>query len=140
MNALRIGYVSFIAIYLMLQVVVSRHVRGKTLYVDANRIATLLNLRRPTPKSSPFSDLNNIVIQANKMATVLCGEPTVWDTPLLKISGLTTDYRLLNTFVYHNIEPRSHKSDLLYPQAFLLYSLGTCTSVDILMTILESMV
>ena len=53
------------------------YVRGKTLYVDANRIATLLNLRRPTPRSYPFSDPNNIVIQANEVATVLCGEPTV---------------------------------------------------------------
>ncbi|XXG62247.1 hypothetical protein AAC387_Pa05g0647 [Persea americana] len=91
------------------------YVRGKTLSVVANRIVTLLNLRRPAPRSYPLSDLDNIVIQANEVATVLCGEPTVWDTPLLKISGLTTDYRLLNTFFCHNIEPKSHKSDLLYP-------------------------
>lgn len=47
---------------------------------------------------------------------------------------------MLNTFVYHNnIEPRGHTSDLLYPQAFLLYSLGTGTVVDIPRTIFYSM-
>ncbi|RWR77718.1 hypothetical protein CKAN_00621900 [Cinnamomum micranthum f. kanehirae] len=115
------------------------YVRGKTLHVNANKIATLLNLRRPTARSYPFADAENIEIQGNEVATVLCGEPIIWDTPTFSISGLTTDYRLLNTFVCNNIEPRSHQSDLLYPQAFLLYSLGTGNSVDIPLTILESM-
>lgn len=107
--------------------------------MDANRSATLLNLRRPARPSYPFPDQDNLEIQANELATVLCGEPTVWDSPVLKIFGLTSDYRLLNTFVCHNIEPRGHTSDLLYPQAFLLYSLGTGTSVDVPQTILDSM-
>eukprot|EP00268_Persea_americana_P034958 TRINITY_DN3454_c1_g2_i1.p1 TRINITY_DN3454_c1_g2~~TRINITY_DN3454_c1_g2_i1.p1 ORF type:complete len:152 (-),score=19.87 TRINITY_DN3454_c1_g2_i1:484-939(-) len=53
------------------------YVWEKTLSVDANKIATLLNLRRPAPRSYPFSDSDNIVIQANEVATVLCGEPTL---------------------------------------------------------------
>lgn len=75
----------------------------------------------------------------NEVATVLSGEPTIWDSPVLKIFGLTTDYQLLNRFVCHNNEPKGHTSDLLYPQALLLYSLGTGSSVDIPRTILNSM-
>ncbi|RWR73042.1 hypothetical protein CKAN_00129200 [Cinnamomum micranthum f. kanehirae] len=115
------------------------YVRGKTLIEDANRIATLLNLRRPVPRSYPIPNPDNIVIETNEVATVLCGEPTEWDTPVLKISDLTFDYRTLNIFVCNNIEPRSHISDLAYEQAFLLYCLGIGTSVDILLTIFESM-
>ena len=115
-------------------------VQGNIFSVDANRIARLLNLQRPAHRSDPFLNSDNNVIQVNEVATVLCCKPTVWNTPYLKISSLTASYRLLNTFVCCNIEPRSHKSDLLYPQAFLLYSLGTGTSVDIPLTILESMV
>ncbi|RWR73459.1 hypothetical protein CKAN_00173800 [Cinnamomum micranthum f. kanehirae] len=117
----------------------STYVRGKTLTVDANRITTLLNLRRPIPRSYPIPNPDNIVIETNEVATVLCGEPTEWDTPVLKISDLTSDYRTLNTFVCNNIEPRSHTSDLAYEQAFLLYCLGIGTSVDIPLTIFESM-
>lgn len=115
------------------------YVRGKTLTVDANSIATLLSLQRPVHISYPTNDLDNMMMQANEVATELCGKPTVLDSPVLKIFGLTTDYRLLNTFVCYNIEPRSHRSDLIYSQAFLLYSLGTSTSVDIPQAILESM-
>lgn len=73
------------------------------------------------------------------MATALCGEPIVWVPPVLKISGLSIDYRLLNIFVCHNMEPRGHSFDLFYPQACLLYALATGTSVDVPQTILAFM-
>ena len=52
-------------------------VRGKTLSVDANKIATLFNLRRLVNPFYPFPNPDNVEVQANEVATVLCGEPTV---------------------------------------------------------------
>lgn len=115
------------------------YVRGKTLSVDADKIATLLNLNRPAHRIYPFHSQGDVVFQGDGVATILCGGPSIWNSQTLKITGLTTDFRTLNTFVCYNIEPRGHKSDLLYPQAFLLYALATTTSVDIPLTILESM-
>ena len=76
--------------------------------MDANKIATLLKLRRPAIPTYPFPNPDNIELQADEVATVLCGVPAEWHPPVLKISGLTTDFRMLNTLVCNNIEPSGH--------------------------------
>ena len=107
--------------------------------MDANRIATLLKLRRPAHPSYPFPNPDDVELQANEVATALSSEPTEWHSPVLKISGFTTDFRMLNTLVYNNIEPSGHSSDLLFFQAALLFYLSTGTSVDVALTIFNSM-
>lgn len=100
------------------------YVQGKTLSVDANNIGSLLKLRKPKHSHYPFPDPDNHEYQMNELATVHCGEPTIWDFTVLKIFDLTSYYRLLNTFVCHIIEPRGHTSDLPYPRAFSSIFLG----------------
>lgn len=91
------------------------YVHGKTIFVDADRIGALIQLGRPNHPYYPFPDPENIEYHKNEVAKVLCGAPTEWNSPVLKISSLTSDNQLFNTFVCHNIETRGHTSDLLYP-------------------------
>ena len=131
---------NFTATCLRLQLLCSRHMLGERccLWMQIRLLRYSIYVDPANP-SYPFPIPDNVEVQANEVATVLCGEPTVWSSSILKISGLTTDYQLLNTFVCHNIEPRGHSSDLLFPQAALLYYLGTGTSVDVALTIFNSM-
>ena len=53
------------------------YVQGKTISVDANQIATLLDLQRLASPSYLFPDPNNREFQADEVVTALYGELTV---------------------------------------------------------------
>lgn len=112
----------------------------KLLKTGCGSFTVICLIRRPDNPYYPFRYPKNIECHKNEVAIMLCGAPIEWNSLVLKISYLMSDYRLLDTFVCHNIEPRDHIFYLIYPQTFLLYSLGTSDAIGIPKTILDSMV
>lgn len=52
---------------------------------------------------------------------------------------MTGDYRLLNRFVCHNLEPRGRTSNVNQKNGYLLYTIGTGKSINVPLVIVNGM-
>lgn len=101
--------------------------------------AKLVKVRRPPNPCYPFLDPENVIKFSDAVSTELTGEPSEWARDLLHQHELTDDYRHFYIFVNHDIEPCGHILDPKYPQAYLLYAIGTGLLVDIPKTMFDAM-
>lgn len=127
----RTGFVSSIVTCTMFFKTTSRHVRGKTITVTPDSITKLIDVRHTPNPYYAFPNPNNIVMHKDDVTTTLCGRETEWNSEVLYTHELIVDYRILNIFVCHTIEPRGETSDIYYSQAYLLYATGMGLNVDI---------
>ena len=73
-------------------------------------IASFMDI--PVVKNPDYPIPANTRIDYNLVGTTICGVHTVWPGGLIPHGNLTDEYRFLNRFVCHNLEPRGHTSDV----------------------------
>ena len=89
---------------------IKTYVSGKWITISIVDIADFLDILEVTNPDYPIPA--NTQIDYDLVGTTICGEPTAWPSGLIPHGNLTVEYRFLNWFVCHNLEPRGHTSDV----------------------------
>ena len=63
----------------------------------------------------------------------------MWIERVLPHGRLTTEYRFLNLFVCHNLDPRGHTFDVSEKNAYLLHAIGTGKQINVPLVVLQVM-
>lgn len=106
-------------------------VRGKAITISVGDVADFLDIPCVQQCDYPIPEDSQGPIDYDRIGTILCGEETLWPSGLLPHGSLTEEYRFLNRFVCHNVEPRGHTSDINHKNGYLLYCIGTGKTVNI---------
>ena len=117
---------------------IKTYVRGKWISLSPAILADFLEI--PVVENPHYPIPANSQINYDDVATTICGAGTAWPGGLLPHGNLTAEYRFLNRFVCHNLEPRGHTSDVAQKNGYLLYCIGTSKSVNIPQVILNAMI
>ncbi|XXG69649.1 hypothetical protein AAC387_Pa06g2461 [Persea americana] len=104
-------------------------VRGKWITIAAADIADFIDIPVAANLDSPIPE--NTQIDYDLVATTICGANTAWPDGIIPHGNLTAEYRFLNRFVCHNLEPRGHTSDVTQKNGYLLYCIGIGKRVNI---------
>lgn len=114
------------------------YVRGKWITISASDLADFIDI--PEVENPDYPIPANTQIDYDLVGLTICGEPTAWPGGLIPHGNLTDEYRFLNRFVCHNLEPRGHTSDVAQKNGYLLYCIGTGRRVNIPQIILNAIV
>ncbi|RWR92122.1 protein MAINTENANCE OF MERISTEMS-like protein [Cinnamomum micranthum f. kanehirae] len=106
-------------------------VRGKWITMTVQDIADFIDIPIVHNSDCPIPDELHAPINYDLVATTICGAEISWPGGLLSHGNLTEEYRFLNRFVCHNLEPRGHTSNVAQGNCYLLYCIGTGKRVNI---------
>ena len=81
-------------------------VRGKWINISVADIAKFLDIPIVEDYDYPIPEDSQGPIDYDMIGTTLCGEETNWLGGCLSHGNLTKEYRFLNRFVCHNLEPQ----------------------------------
>ena len=87
-------------------------VRGKWITISTANIAEFLDIPIVENCDYPILENSQVNIDYDMVGTTLYGEETNWPGGCLPHGNLNEEYRFLNRFVCHNLEPRGHTSDV----------------------------
>ncbi|XXG80317.1 hypothetical protein AAC387_Pa09g1223 [Persea americana] len=118
---------------------VKTYVHGKWLTITSTELTEFLDIPMLAKFDYPISSATLGRIDYDEVATTLCGRETRWIERVLLYGRLTGEYRFLNLFVCHNLEPRGHTSNVSKKNTYLLYAIGTDKRINVPLVILHVM-
>lgn len=104
--------------------ILKTYVRGTWITIYVDDIAEFLDIPVVEDCDYPIPEDSQVSINYDMIVTTLCGEDTCWPGGYVPHGNLTKEYRFLNRFVYHNLEPRGHTSDVNHKNGYMLYCIG----------------
>lgn len=73
----------------------------------------------------------NMVVTLQEVCNVLCIDLNNWSGRSIIALSLKYEYRVLNSIVSTNIDPKKYTYQVSYDRVLLMYAIGTRKSIDI---------
>ena len=96
------------------------YVRGKWITITMDDIVDFIDIPVVENPNYPTLENSQVPIDYDLVCTTICGADTRWPGGILPRGNLTAEYRFLNRFVCHNLEPRGHTSNVSHKNGYLL--------------------
>ena len=110
--------------------------RAMSLTITTAVLAEFLDIPVLSEFDYPVSSATLDSIDYDVVATTLCGKEPCWIERVLPHGHLIAEYRFLNLFVCHNLDPCNHTSDVSKKKAHLLYAIGTSKRINVPLVVL----